>query len=81
VEPKEAPSESGSQTRTPGRRPSGNSPVVRPDVELNGFQVLMDNDPNESHLRPTLTVVDDQGRVVGFISHPEEIPEVKIVWG
>ena len=40
----------------------------------------MDNDPGESHLRPTLTVVDEQGRVVGFISHPEQIPEVKIVW-
>jgi len=26
-------------------------------------------------------VVDDGGRVVGFISHPEQIPDVKIVWG
>jgi hypothetical protein len=58
-----------------------NSPVVPPDLELSGYEVRMDNDPNESHLRPTITVVDGQGRVVGFISHPEEIPDVKIVWG
>jgi hypothetical protein len=25
--------------------------------------------------------VDEGGRVVGFISHPEQIPDVKIVWG
>ena len=55
--------------------------ILGRNVELNGFQVLMDNDPNESHLRPTITVVDQQGKVVGFISHPEQIPEVKIVWG
>jgi hypothetical protein len=58
-----------------------NSPVVRPDRDLTGFEVRMDNDPNESHLRPTITVVDDRGRVVGFISHPEQIPDIKIVWG
>lgn len=60
-------------------RPS--SPVVHPDRELSGYEVRMDNDPNESHLRPTITVVDEQGRVVGFISHPEQIPDIKIVWG
>jgi hypothetical protein len=58
-----------------------NSPVIHPDRELMGFEVRMDNDPNESHLRPTITVVDEHGKVVGFISHPEQIPEVKIVWG
>lgn len=58
-----------------------NSPVVRPDRDLEGFQVRMDLDPSESHLRPTITVVDEQGKVVGFISHPEQIPEIKIVWG
>jgi hypothetical protein len=25
--------------------------------------------------------VDEQGRVVGFISHPEQVPDVRIVWG
>jgi len=58
-----------------------NSPVVRPDRELDGFEIRMDLDPTESHLRPTITVVDEAGRVVGFISHPEQIPAVKIVWG
>jgi hypothetical protein len=58
-----------------------NSPVVNPDRDLEGFQIRMDLDPAESHLRPTITVVDKNGRVVGFISHPEQIPEVKIIWG
>jgi hypothetical protein len=54
---------------------------VRPEQELTGFQVRMDLDPNESHLRPTITVVDKDGCVVGFISHPEQIEGVQIVWG
>jgi predicted transcriptional regulator len=58
-----------------------NTPVVRPDQELDGFEVRMDLEPNESHLRPTITVVNGDDRVVGFISHPEQIPGVKIVWG
>jgi CBS-domain-containing membrane protein len=57
-----------------------NSAVVRPDDELDGFELRMDLDPNESHLRPTITVVDDEGRVVGFISHPELIAGIKIIW-
>ena len=57
------------------------SPVVRTEQELTGFQVRMDLDPNESHLRPTITVVDKDGCVVGFISHPEQIEGVQIVWG
>src|SRR3954469_19297538 len=58
-----------------------NSPVAQPEQELEGFEIRMDLDPSESHLRATITVVDDQGRVVGFISHPEQIPDVKIVLG
>ena len=46
-----------------------------------GYKVRMDLDPNESHLRPTITVVDGDGLVIGFISHPEQIPGVEIVWG
>jgi hypothetical protein len=41
----------------------------------------MDLDPAESHLRPTITVLDGDGLVIGFISHPEQIPGVEIVWG
>ena len=58
-----------------------NSPVVGPDQELDGFQIRMDLDPTESHLRPTITVVDADGRVIGFISHPEQVAGVEIVWG
>ncbi len=58
-----------------------NSPVVTPDQELTGYRVRMDLDPSESHLRPTITVVDGERRVIGFISHPELIPGVEIVWG
>jgi CBS domain-containing protein len=57
------------------------SAVVRPNQELRGYELRMDDDPNESHLRATITVVDDEGRVVGFISHPEQIPDVRIVRG
>ena len=39
----------------------------------------MDLVPGESHLRPTITVLD-QGCVLGFISHPELVEGVKIVW-
>lgn len=58
-----------------------NSPVVGPDQELVGYQVRLDLEPNESHLRPTITVVDPDRRVLGFISHPEQIDGVEIVWG
>ena len=56
-----------------------NSAVVHPDQDLDGYQLRMDKDPNESHLRPTITVVDDESRVVGFISHPEQVAGVTIV--
>jgi CBS domain-containing protein len=54
--------------------------VVGPDQELDGFELRMDNDPNESHLRPTITVLDPERCVVGFISHPEELSGVSISW-
>ncbi len=57
-----------------------NSAVVGPDQELDGFELRMDLEPNESHLRPTITVVDENRRVIGFISHPEQLAGVKIVW-
>ena len=57
------------------------SPVAAPDQELDGYQLRMDLDPADSHLRPTITVVDGDGRVVGFISHPEQIAGIEIVYG
>jgi predicted transcriptional regulator len=55
--------------------------VVGPEQELEGLELRMDLEPNESHLRPTITVVDGDRRVVGFISHPEQVPGVRVVWG
>ena len=55
-----------------------NSPVVGPAQELDGYRVTLDSDPNESHLRATITVVDEESRVVGFISHPEQIAGVVV---
>jgi hypothetical protein len=57
------------------------TPVIKGDEELAGFRVRMDLDPGDSHLRPTITVLGDQGQVIGFISHPEQIEGVEIVWG
>jgi hypothetical protein len=57
-----------------------NSPVARADEELDGYEVRMDLDPSESHLRPTITVLDENHCVVGFISHPEQVPGVRIIW-
>ncbi len=58
-----------------------NSAVVRADQELEGYTLRLDLEPNESHLRPTITVVDDDRRVIGFISHAEQIPGLQIAWG
>ena len=57
-----------------------NSPVAQADEELDGYEVRMDLDPSESHLRPTITVLDGNHCVVGFISHPEQVPGVRIIW-
>jgi CBS domain-containing protein len=56
-----------------------NSSVVGPDQELDGFELRMDHYPGEQHHRPTNTVLDEHGRVVGFISHPEDVPGLKII--
>jgi len=56
-----------------------NSSVVGPDQELDGFELRMDHDASELHLRPTITVLDQHGCVVGFISHPEQLAGVKII--
>jgi CBS domain-containing protein len=58
-----------------------NSAVVHPDQQLDGYTLRLDLEPNESHLRPTITVVDADRRVIGFISHAEQIPGLEIAWG
>ena len=56
------------------------SAVVGPDTELAGFSLYMNHDAEEQHLRPTITVVDSEHRVIGFISHPELVEGLRIVW-
>jgi len=68
-----------SQTRADGVMRT-DSPVVGADTELDGFAVYMNQDPSESHLRATITVVDSEHRVIGFISHPELISGIKLIW-
>jgi CBS-domain-containing membrane protein len=58
-----------------------NTTVVGPEQELEGMELRMDLEPNESHLRPTITVIDGERRVIGFISHPEQVPGIRMVWG
>ena len=58
-----------------------NTTVVGPEQELSGMELRMDLEPNESHMRPTITVVDADRRVIGFISHPEQVPGIRMVWG
>ena len=56
------------------------SAVVGPDTELDGFSLHMDQDAGESHLRPTVTVVDSEHKVIGFISHPEQVAGLQLLW-
>jgi len=53
--------------------------VVSPETELDGFELQLNQDPSDSHLRATIIVVDSDNQVVGFISRPENIPNIKIV--
>ncbi|HEV8400635.1 MAG TPA: CBS domain-containing protein [Gemmatimonadales bacterium] len=51
------------------------TPVVKPDTDLKGYQVRQDTD---HHVRTTIVVVDGDKRVVGFIPHPEEVEGIRI---
>jgi CBS domain-containing protein len=53
--------------------------IVGPEQELDGFELHMDHDPEDSHLRATITVIDDNQKVVGFISRPEQISNLRIL--
>ena len=53
--------------------------VVGPDTELDGFELPLNQDPSDSHLRATIIVVDADHQVVGFISRPENMPNLKII--
>jgi CBS domain-containing protein len=53
--------------------------TVSPDTELDGFELPLNQDPSDSHLRATIIVVGQDNQVVGFISRPEHIPNIRIV--
>src|SRR3954451_21526528 len=48
------------------------SSVAQLEQELDRFQGRMGLEPSDSPLRPPIPVLDLDGRVVGFISHPEQ---------
>jgi CBS domain-containing protein len=54
------------------------TPVVRPDTELKGFEVAKQLDPADHHVRSTIVVIDGGKKVVGFIPHPEEIQGIVV---
>ncbi|HLZ45593.1 MAG TPA: CBS domain-containing protein [Gemmatimonadales bacterium] len=54
------------------------TPVVKPDTELEGFKVAKQLDPTDHHVRSTIVVVDVQKKVVGFIPHPEEVQGIVV---
>ena len=49
------------------------TPVVKPETELNGFKVAKQLDPTDHHVRATIVVLEGDKKVVGFIPHPEEV--------
>jgi CBS domain-containing protein len=53
------------------------TPVVKPDTELKGYQVRKQLDPTDHHVRSTIVVLNGESRVVGFIPHPEEIDGIQ----
>jgi predicted transcriptional regulator len=52
------------------------TPVVKPETELNGFKVAKQLDPTDHHVRATIVVLEGDKKVVGFIPHPEEVPGI-----
>lgn len=54
------------------------TPVVKPDTELQGYKVAKQLDPSDHHVRSTIVVVDGGKQVVGFIPHPEEIQGIVV---
>jgi len=53
--------------------------IVGPDTELDGYHLRQHLDPEDSHVRSTIVVVDKNKRVVGFIPHPEDVAGIVII--
>src|SRR5207249_11366179 len=54
------------------------TPVVKPETELQGFKVAKQIDPNDHHVRSTIVVLNGDKKVVGFIPHPEEVQGIVV---
>src|ERR1041384_3775407 len=53
------------------------TPVVKPETELEGYKIAKQLDATDHHVRATIVVVD-AGKVVGFIPHPEDVHGIVI---
>src|SRR6266498_3601588 len=49
------------------------TPVVKPETELKGYELRKQLDATDHHVRATIVVVDEDKKVVGFIPHPEDV--------
>ncbi len=54
------------------------TPTVKPDTQLKGYQLPRQLDGTDHHVRSTIVVLDGDKRVVGFIPHPEEVQGILI---
>ena len=54
------------------------TPTVKPDTQLKGYQLPRQLDATDHHVRSTIVVLDGDKRVVGFIPHPEEVQGILI---
>lgn len=54
------------------------TPVVRPETELEGYKVAKQVDPTDHHVRSTIVVIDRDKKVVGFIPHPEDVQGIVV---
>ncbi|MGH7521485.1 MAG: CBS domain-containing protein [Gemmatimonadales bacterium] len=54
------------------------TPVVKPETDLQGFKISKQLDATDHHVRSTIVVVNTDKRVVGFIPHPEEVQGIVV---
>lgn len=54
------------------------TPVVKPETDLQGFKIAKQLDAADHHVRSTIVVVNGDKRVVGFIPHPEEVQGIVV---
>lgn len=52
--------------------------VVSPETEMKGYKLSKQLDATDHHIRSTIVVIDNNRKVVGFISRPEEVAGIVI---